>query len=317
MSTQFRKRLANLKWGELVGMPLRAFFISSFRYVMYYLGFSGQTQFCWVSSFKECIRVVLVQILYSTSLHCVFPVLLFYPHTHTWVWAKHDCSVHITVFRLKLLPSLLQLGWVVVLGHLLHRSRGGEGPRLPPGSGWWCRGRQLLDGARAPCVLLVIFSPEFESIAITFSANAEAIPEENKQVYSVIEHLVQYRLNQKSVSIDLRGGWVGGGGVPGRLTQRKLCQAAALPLAVWPARPASGWQLLPSQQPAQGVSSAFWRKERWKYMIYMYEYIQYIMNIYDYMLYCYLPRKLLSKTWHLFHCEIFQNQRIIVVGRDV
>lgn len=50
MSTQFRKKLANLKLGELVGMPLRAFFISSFRYVilyilyMLYMLYTGQTR---------------------------------------------------------------------------------------------------------------------------------------------------------------------------------------------------------------------------------------------------------------------------------
>ena len=150
-----------------------------------------------VTIFKECVRIDSVQILYSIALQCVFPVLLFNPHTHDLVWTKTDYSIHVMVFRLRPLASLLRVGWVVVLGHLSHGLRGAEGQRLLPVSCRWCRGRQLpvarsLTGRERCACFLLFFPPEFRFIAITFSANAEAAPEENKHVHSVIEDLVQY-----------------------------------------------------------------------------------------------------------------------------
>lgn len=126
-------------------MPLSAFFISSFRYVCIYVGFSSQIQSSWVAIFKEYVRIDLVQILYSTALQCVFPVLLFYPHTHDSVWTKIDYGVHITVFYPRPLPPLLRVRRVVVLGRLLRGPSGAEGQRVPPGSCRWCRGEA------APC----------------------------------------------------------------------------------------------------------------------------------------------------------------------
>lgn len=143
MSTQFRKKLANLKLGELVGMPLRAFFISSFRYVilyilyMLYMLYTGQTRL-QRPRYSVSSQTASFPPLRELSC-CTWPLLA---QVEEWGGSASPPS-----FRLVVLRDTAPCG-------------------------------PLPDGAWAPCMLLVIFSPEFESIAVTFSANAEAAPEE-------------------------------------------------------------------------------------------------------------------------------------------
>lgn len=99
MSTQFRIRLATWKKKEsLLGYFWEHFSFFHSEIYVFMLNFSGQNKFSQVTIFKECLRFVLdlVQILYSIALQCVFPVLLFNPHTSALVWMKTDYNVHIS-----------------------------------------------------------------------------------------------------------------------------------------------------------------------------------------------------------------------------
>lgn len=175
-------------------MPLRTFFTSSFGDICLFADFSGQNKFSWVTIFKACLRFVLdlVQNLYSIALQCVFPVLLFNPHTSDLIWMKTDYNVHISAVLSQpaSFPPPHRRGccaWLPLLG-----LRGTEGRYLAPVPCLWGWGRQLPVAATSwghechACCLL-IFPPEFRLTAITFSANVEATPEETKQVHSVIE----------------------------------------------------------------------------------------------------------------------------------
>lgn len=183
-------------------MPLRAFFIFSFRDICVCAGFSGQSKFSLVTIFKKCLRLVLdlVQILYSIVLQCVFPVLLFNPHTSDLVWMKTDYNVHVSgvLSQPASFPPPHRRGccaWLPLAGAW-------EGQHLPPVPCLWCWGRQLPVATTSwghgcwPCYFS-LFPPEFRFIAITFSENVEAIPEKMKQVHSVIEDLVQCPLEPK------------------------------------------------------------------------------------------------------------------------
>lgn len=185
-------------------MSLRAFFISAFRDICVCAGFSGQNKFSSVTIFKKCLGLVLdlVQILYSIALQCVFPVLLFNPHTSDLVWMKADYNVQFLMLCPSLLPSLLRTGGAVVLGCLLQGLERHRRPASPPSSMLWCWGRQLPVattswGHECHACCFLLFPPEFWFIAITSSANVEPTPEETKQVHSVIEDLVQCQWKPK------------------------------------------------------------------------------------------------------------------------
>lgn len=144
-------------------MPLTTFFISSFRDICVCAGFSGQNKFSPVTIFKECLRLVLdlVQILYSIALQCVFPVLLFNPHTSGLVWMKTDYNVHVSgvLSQPASFPSSAQAGLLC----LAASCRGLRGPASPPNS------MPLALGKAAPCSHSILGAWVLGILLLTFS----------------------------------------------------------------------------------------------------------------------------------------------------
>lgn len=163
------------------------------------------------------------------------------------------------VFCPSLLPSLLRTGGVVVLGcrlQGLERRRGSVSP--PSFPCLWCWGRQLPVattswGHECRACRFLLFPPEFRLIAIAFSANVAATPEEAKRVHSVIEDLVQCQLKPKKCfhlpkrRLDVR---------------RRRCarEADRQLLCLQPARPASPGQLPSSPLPLLGLSICIFKE---------------------------------------------------------